>query len=107
MALVRRLFGPALAVAMALAAIGADAPIEKGNMLLSFVRVLDAMVYAAVGLCLFAVVWAGVLLMGEGADDRGAGRARASVALGVMGLVLTLSARGIVLVLVKVVDPTP
>ena len=96
-----------LLAVLALAAIGADAPIEKGNMLLSFVRVLDAMVYAAVGLCLFAVVWAGFLLMGEGADDRSAGRARASVALGVVGLVLTLSAKGIALVLVKVVNPTP
>ncbi len=103
----RRFFGSALASAVALAALGADAPIEKGNMLLSFIRVLDAMVYAAVGLCLFAVVWAGFLLMGEGAEERSAGRARASLALGVAGLVLTLSARGIVLVLVKVVDPTP
>ncbi len=103
----RRLTGSILLVAWALAAMGADAPIQKGNMLLSFVRVLDAMVYAAAGLCLFAVVWAGFLLMAEGAEERGVGRARASVVLGVAGLVLTLSARGIVLVLVKVVDPTP
>ena len=103
----RRLIIAAIVTAWALAAMGADVPIEKGNMLLSFVRVLDAMVYAAVGLCLFAVVWAGFLLMGEGAEERGGGRARASVALGVVGLVLTLSARGIALVLVKVVDPTP
>ena len=42
-----------------LAAVGARADIEKGNMLLKFVEVLDAMAYAAAGLCLFAVVWAG------------------------------------------------
>ena len=103
----RRFAGLVLLAAWALAATGADVPIEKGNMLLSFVRVLDAMVYAALGLCRFAVVWAGFLLMGEGADERGGGRARASVALAVVGLVLTLSARGIALLLVKVVDPTP
>ena len=96
-----------LAASTALANLGAAADIEKGNMLLAFVDVLDAMVYAAVGLCLFAVVWAGFLLMAEGAEDRGSGRARASVALGVAGLVLTLSTKGIVLVLVKIVAPTP
>ncbi len=96
-----------LAAAAGLANLGAAADIEKGNMLLAFVDVLDAMVYAAVGLCLFAMVWAGFLLMAEGADDRGSGRARASVALGVAGLVLTLSTKGIVLVLVKIVAPAP
>lgn len=105
--MVRRGLLAALAAVTGLVNMGAAADIEKGNMLLAFVDVLDAMVYAAVGLCLFAVVWAGFLLMAEGADDRGSGRARASVALGVAGLVLTLSTKGIVLVLVKIVAPTP
>ena len=95
------------AVLTVVTATAADAPIEKGNMFLAFVEVLDAMAYAAAGLCLLAVVWAGFLLMAEGSEDRSSGRARAAVALAVTGLVLTLSAKGITLVLVKVVDPTP
>ena len=95
-----------LAAAAGLAGTGASSDIEKGNMLLAFVDVLDAMVYAAAGLSLFAVVWAGFLLMAEGAEDRGSGKARASVALAVTGLALTLSAKGIALVLVSIVNPT-
>ena len=95
------------AVVTAMTATAADAPIEKGNMFLAFVEVLDAMVYAAAGLCLLAVVWAGFLLMAEGSEDRSSGRARSAVALAVMGLVLTLSAKGIALALVSQVDPTP
>ena len=90
-----------------LAAVGARADIEKGNMLLKFVEVLDAMAYAAAGLCLFAVVWAGFLLMAEGSEERGSGRARSAVALAVTGLVLTLSAKGIALALLKVTPTAP
>ena len=90
-----------------LAAVGARADIEKGNMLLKFVEVLDAMAYAAAGLCLFAVVWAGFLLIAEGSEERGSGRARSAVALAVTGLVLTLSAKGIALALLKVTATTP
>ena len=90
-----------------LAAVGARADIEKGNMLLKFVEVLDAMAYAAAGLCLFAVVWAGFLLIAEGSEERGSGRARSAVALAVTGLVLTLSAKGIALALLKVTPTTP
>ena len=89
-----------------LAAVGARADIEKGNMLLQFVEVLDAMAYAAAGLCLFAVVWAGFLLIAEGSEERGSGRARSAVALAVTGLVLTLSAKGIALALLKVTATT-
>ena len=90
-----------------LASMGARADIEKGNMLLKFVEVVDAMAYAAAGLCLFAVVWAGFLLMAEGSEERGSGRARSAVALAVTGLVLTLSAKGIALALLKVTATTP
>ena len=55
----------------ALATIGA-APAEEQEMLRQFDRVLTAMAYAASGLCLFAIVWAGFILMAEG--GRGAGR---------------------------------
>ena len=106
MALVRRTLFATLITAAALAGVGASPDIEKGNMLLAFVDVLDAMVYAAAGLCLFAVTWAGFLLMAEGAEERSSGRARAAVALAITGLALTLSAKGIVLVLVRVVNPT-
>ena len=90
-----------------LAAVGARADIEKGNMLLKFVEVLDAMAYAAAGLCLFAVVWAGFLLIAEGSEERGSGRARSAVALAVTGLILTLSAKGIALALLKVTPAAP
>ena len=96
-----------LLVAAALAAMGARADIEKGNMLLKFVEVLDAMAYAAAGLCLFAIVWAGFLLMAEGSEERSSGRARSAVALAVAGLVLTLSAKGIALALLKVTPTAP
>ena len=90
-----------------LATLGARADIEKGNMLLKFVDVVDAMSYAAAGLCLFAVVWAGFLLMAEGSEERNSGRARSAVALAVTGLVLTLSAKGIALALLKVTPASP
>ena len=90
-----------------LATLGARADIEKGNMLLKFVEVLDAMAYAAAGLCLFAIVWAGFLLMAEGAEELSSGRARSAVALAVTGLVLTLSAKGIALALLKVTPTAP
>lgn len=99
----RRVITSMLVAVAGLAAAGADAPIEKGNMLLAFVEVLDAMVYAASGLCLFAMVWAGFLLMAEGSEERSSGKARAAVALAVTGLVLTLSSKGIALALVRVV----
>ena len=53
------------------------------------------MAYAAAGLCVFAVVWAGFVLMAEGADERGGGRARTAVVLAVVGLVLALLAKAV------------
>ena len=63
-------------------------------MLEAFDRVLTAMSYAAAGLAVFAIVWAGFVLMAEGADDRGGGKARAAVVMAVVGLVLVLSRQG-------------
>ena len=73
---------------------GAAAPVEEQAMLAAFDRVLTAMAYAASGLCLFAVVWAGFLLMAEGGEERG-GKAKSAVALAVVGLVLVLLAKAV------------
>ena len=44
-------------------------------MIAAFDRVLTAMAYAAGGLAVFSIVWAGFVLMAEGTEERdGAGR---------------------------------
>lgn len=78
---------------------------EEG-LLESFNAVLTAMAYAAVGLCLFAIVWAGFVLMAEGSEERGGGRARSAVVMGVVGLVLVLSAKGVSLLVLRVIIPS-
>ena len=47
-------------------------------MLEAFNEVLTAMAYAASGLAVFAIVWAGVVLMAEGAEARGVRKAPAA-----------------------------
>ena len=42
-------------------------------MLDAFDRALTAMAYAASGICVFAIVWAGFILMAEGGEERGGG----------------------------------
>ena len=74
----RRLLTATLLAGAALATTGA-APAEEQAMLDAFDRVLTAMAYAASGLCLFAIVWAGFVLMAEGAEERGGGRAKSAV----------------------------
>ena len=59
----------------ALATTGA-APVEEQEMLRQFDRVLTAMAYAGAGLAVFAIVWAGFVLMAEGGEERGGGRPR-------------------------------
>ena len=83
------------------------APAEEQAMLHALNEVLTAMAYAASGLCLFAIVWAGVVLMVEGAEGRGAGRARSAVLGAVVGLVLVLSAKGVALALLRGIVPIP
>ena len=85
------------------------APDERDTMLEAFDRALTAMSYAAAGLAVFAIAWAGFVLMAEGADERGGGRAKSAVALAVVGLVLVLSAKGVAALLrTGLVDfPTP
>ena len=79
---------------VALATAGA-APEEEQAMLDAFDEALTAMAYAAAGLCVFSLVWAGFLLMADGAEERGLGRARSAVFLAVAGLALVLSAKGV------------
>ena len=81
----------------------------KEEMLSTFDEVLSAMAYAAAGLAVFAIVWAGFVLMAEGGEERGGGRARTAVVMAVVGLVLTLSAKGVAALLSSgLVDfPTP
>ena len=104
----RRALAITVLAGAALATAGA-APAEKEAMLHAFDRVLTAMAYAASGLCLFAIVWAGFVLMAEGADDRGGGRAKTAVVMAVVGLVLVLLAKAVAALLRSgLVDfPTP
>ena len=106
-ALVRPAIAVTLLAGAALATTGA-APAEEQEMLRQFDRVLTAMAYAASGLCVFAIVWAGFILMAEGGEERG-GRAKAAVVMAVVGLVLVLSAKGVAALLSSgLVDfPTP
>ena len=105
-AVVRRLLTATLLAGAALATTGAVPP-EEQAMLDAFDRVLTAMAYAASGLCLFAIVWAGFVLMAEGGEERGGGRAKAAVAMAVVGLVLVLSAKGVATLLRSGVVPIP
>ena len=105
-ALVRRLLTAILLIGAALATTGA-APPEEQAMLDAFDKVLTAMAYAASGLCLFAIVWAGFVLMAEGVDDRGGGRAKTAVVMAVVGLVLVLLAKAVATLLRSGLVPFP
>ena len=76
-------------------------------MLAAFDRVLTGMAYAAAGLAVFAIVWAGFVLMAEGGEERGGGRAKAAVVTAIVGLVLVLSAKGVAALLKHGVIPVP
>ena len=86
------LLSPAAAMASVAAGTTED---KKTEMLAAFDAVLTGMAYAGVGLCLFAIVWAGFVLMAEGAEGEGRGRTRNAVVMAVVGLVLVLLAKGI------------
>ena len=90
----RRTLVATLLAGAALVTTGA-APMEERAMLEAFDTVLTAMAYAGSGLCLFAIVWTGFVLMAEGGEERGSGKARSAVAMAVVGLVLVLSAKGV------------
>ena len=105
--MVRRLLTATLLAGAALATTGAAPPEDERAMLAAFDAVLTAMAYAATGLCLFAIVWAGFVLMAEGADDRGGGRARTAVVMAVAGLVLVLLAKAVAALLRSGLVPFP
>ena len=99
--MVGRVTATLLATGAALASVAAAAPDERALMLAAFDTVLTGMAYAGVGLCLFAIVWAGFVLMAEGAEGEGPGRgkARNAVIMAVVGLVVVLLAKAIALAL--------
>ena len=96
-ALVRRALSATLLTACALVTTGASP--EEEAMRDAFDRVLSAAAYAGMGLSAFAIVWAGFLLMAEGGEERGCGRAKNAVAAAVLGLVLVLSAKAVAILL--------
>ena len=92
-----RLSALLLSTAAALASVAA-APRqdEMDNLTAAFDAVLTGMAYVGAGLCLFGIVWAGFLLMAEGAEGEGRGsRARNAVIMAIVGLVVVLLAKGI------------
>ena len=98
-AVVGRLTNILLALVAALASVAAVPGQEEEKeklMRQAFDEVLSGMAYAGAGLCLFAIVWAGFVLMAEGAEGEGRrGRARNAVVMAIVGLVVVLMAKGI------------
>ena len=109
--MVGRRFRILLAPVAALASVAAGAPEDEREAMLGTIdALLTGMAYAGVGLCLFAIVWAGFVLMAEGAEGFGRGRARNAVVMAIVGLVVVLLAKGIALLLTTQVSgliPTP
>ena len=68
---------------------------EMNDLTAAFDQVLTGMAYVGAGLCFFGIVWAGFLLMAEGAEGEGRGKARNAVFMAVVGLVVVLLAKGI------------
>ena len=105
-AVVKHLMTSVILAVIALATTGA-APAEEQAMLEAFDRVLTAMAYAAAGLAVFAIVWAGFAMMAEGGEERGAGRARSAVVMAVVGLTLVLLAKAVAALLRSGIVPFP
>ena len=104
-ALVRRAATLLILTGAAIVFTGA-APEEHDTMLEQFDRVLTAMAYAGSGLAVFAIVWAGFILMAEGGEERGGGRAKTAIVMAVVGLVLVLSAKGVAALLKHGIIPS-
>ena len=94
------------AVALLSTAAAPDAAEAEQALLDAVDAALTAVAYAASGLALFGLVWAGFLLMADGAEPRGS-RARSAVFLTVTGLALALSAKGLAALLSAGVIPIP
>lgn len=105
-AVLKRTATTLLLAGVALLSMGAaPAPEEERVMLEALDGALTGMAYAAGGLAVFAIAWAGVTLMADGAEGR-IGRARSAVVMAVVGLVLVLSAKGVTLALLNGVIPS-
>ncbi len=92
----RRLTAVLLSGVAALASIAAAPRQDEMNaMTAAFDAALTGMAYLGAGLCFFGIVWAGFLLMAEGAEGENRGRARNAVIMAVVGLVVVLLAKGI------------
>ena len=85
----------------------ADTAEEKQELMTAAInQVLTGMAYAGAGLCLFAVVWAGFVLMAEGAEgETRRGRARNAVLMAIVGLMVVLLAKAIALVISSGIAP--
>ncbi|MXZ91027.1 MAG: hypothetical protein F4Z05_06085 [Chloroflexi bacterium] len=68
---------------------------EMKRLTTAFDAVLAGMAYVGAGLCFLGIVWAGFLLMAEGAEGEGRSRARNAVVMAVVGLAVVLLAKGI------------
>ena len=101
----RRIFAVVTLAAVSLVTTAADSP-EEQTMLNAFDAALTAVVYAASGLAVFGLVWAGFLLMADGAGERG-GRARSAVFLSFAGLAIALSAKGVAALMSSGAIPIP
>ncbi len=99
--MVERMANILLASVSALLSVAAETPEEKRQAMLDAIdAVLSGMAYAGVGMCIFAIVWAGFVLMAEGAEGDGRrGRARNAVVMAIVGLVVVLLAKAIALVI--------
>ncbi len=90
-----RLTAVLLSSVAAVATVAAAPGDELDNLTAAFDAVLTGMAYLGAGLCFFAIVWAGFLLMAEGAEGENRGKARTAVFMAVVGLVVVLLAKGI------------
>ena len=90
-----RLTAVLLSSVAAVATVAAVPGDELDNLTAAFDAVLTGMAYLGAGLCFFAIVWAGFLLMAEGAEGENRGRTRNAVFMAVVGLVVVLLAKGI------------
>ena len=103
--MVGRLTSILLSSGAVLASVAAAPGDEREQLYEAINQVLEGMAYAGVGLCFFAIVWAGFVLMAEGAEGQGRGKARSAVFMAVVGLVVVLLAKAIALVISSRLGP--
>jgi hypothetical protein len=88
----------AISAALGLLAAGATGPGEA--MLEEFNRLLNIMVFTAAALAAFSLVWSAFTLMWDGQSPSSTSRAKSAAIGALSGLLLTLLAKGIVVLLV-------